>query len=522
MKIKTKIILSNILMIAIPILCAGLIGFIGVKQIDSKYLYSLEKMFEDENAVVSAQSTIYEYQEELWDTNWKQMEEEEIGHQGEDEESNIKWSELEIQKNELNQSNEMYNLGKELETMGYHFSVFMNGDCQYSNLTTADSEIIQQIAGNSITHVRSMVVGEGRASVIKNSFEKEESDCVIIAVNNGNIAWNENEISYLKQHLLQFIVCFLIIVVAVIFATNAILSGYILKLILPPLQLLSSGTKRIREGDLDTPIVYLNNDEIGEVCEDFEEMRGYLKESALERVRYETYRRELMSGISHDLRTPLTSIKGYLEGLATGIAKNMDMQKRYFRAIEVRTNDLERLVDNLSVYTRLENHDIKYEKQRFDLKDFLSRYIYDRNLELNNNCIRISVVAKDQNYLVCLDQIELIRVFDNLFSNTFKYRKKSVSNVNISLENVNQRIVCSYEDDAGGVPEESLHRIFDSFYRVDESRNNAGDGSGLGLAIVKDIITGQDGRIWAENGNSGLKIMIEVAEVESKNESFDN
>lgn len=254
MKIKTKIILSNILMVGIPILTAGVIGLIGWHQIDSKYIYSLETMFKDENAVVSAQSSIYAYQEELWNTNWEQMEEEEIGHQDEEDESNIKWNELKNEKNELTQTSKMYNLGQEMENMGYHFSVFMNGDCQYSNLTGEDQTVMQKIAGDAITHVRSMVVGEDNASVIKSSFEKGDVICVIIAVNSGNEIQSENGISYLKQYIFKFVLLFLLIIIAVIFFTNMILSRFIAKLILPPMFMLQEGTRHITEGDLDTPI----------------------------------------------------------------------------------------------------------------------------------------------------------------------------------------------------------------------------------------------------------------------------
>lgn len=520
MKIKSKIILSNILMVGIPILTAGVIGLIGWHQIDSKYIYSLETMFKDENAVVSAQSSIYAYQEELWNTNWEQMEEEEIGHQDEEDESNIKWSELKNEKNELTQTSKMYNLGQEMENMGYHFSVFMNGDCQYSNFTGEDQTVLQEIAGDAITHVRSMVVGEDNASVIKSSFEKGDVICVIIAVNSGNEIQSENGISYLKQYILRFVLLFLLIIIAVIFLTNMILSRFIAKLILPPMSMLQEGTRHITEGDLDTPIRYKNKDEIGEVCEDFEEMRAYLKQSALERLEYEAYRRELISGISHDLRTPLTSIKGYLEGLTKGIANNKEMQERYYHAMFIRTNDLERLVDNLSVYNKLENHTLQYDRQRFDLSAFLDSYLGDRSLELQKNQINIRINAREGEYPVFLDRLQLTRVFDNFVSNTLKYRTQEKSLVFITIDSMENKIICMYEDDAGGVPAESLPRLFDSFYRVDDARCKAGEGSGLGLAIVKEIITGQGGCIYAENGDTGLKIIMEIGRVEDEDESI--
>lgn len=520
MKIKSKIIISNIFMVGIPIICAGILGSVGFRKIDSKYMYSLDQMFADENAVISAQSTIYAYQEELWNTNWKQMEEEEIGHQDEKGETIIKWSELQNSKNELIQNTRLYNLGQEMENMGYHFSVFMNGDCQYSNLTSRDSDIIQQIAGDAITHVRSMVVGENNASVIKNSFENGDTVCVIIAVNSGNKTVNPENISYLKQKLLRFVVLYLLVILVIIVLTNGGLSGYILRTIMKPLNKLKEGTRRIHEGDLDTPIKYTQKDEFGDVCDDFEKMRHYLKKTALERLEYENYRREMISGISHDLRTPLTSIKGYTEGLMMGIADSREMQERYFQAIAIRTRDLEQLVNNLSFYNKVENKILKYEREKFDFKEFLAKYLDDRALELEREKVKVHLNAKEK-YDVFLDRKELIRVFDNFISNTIKYRKTNTSLVFISLDRVEEKVICTYEDDAGGIPEEALERIFDSFYRTDMARSRTGEGSGLGLSIVKAIITAQGGRIRAENGESGLKIIIEVTEGDGKDESID-
>ncbi|MDD3370050.1 MAG: HAMP domain-containing sensor histidine kinase, partial [Lachnospiraceae bacterium] len=414
MKIKTKIWLSNIMMVLIPIAAALSLGYFGWVNLDSKYIYSLEKMFEDENAVVSAQSMIYSYQEELWDTNWQELEEEEVGHQDEEDESNIKWSELGGNKNELTETKQMHNLGIEMEQMGYHFSVFMDGDCQYSNLTEEDSVILQQVAGEAITHTRSLVIGEGDYSVIKNTFEEDGTICVMIAVSNGGSGKTANGISQLKQYISYFICIFFVSIVFIIFLTNLILSGFITKSILPPLQKLRDGTKRIREGDLDTKINYQREDEIGDVCKDFEEMRGYLKESALERIAYESYRRELISGISHDLRTPLTSIKGYLEGLTMGIAKDIAMQERYYNAMKTRTNDLENLVDSLSIYNKLEDHSKKSLSQEIDFKEFLKKYLEERKIEQEKEKIQVKLISQDMAYKIIADSEEMVRVFDNL------------------------------------------------------------------------------------------------------------
>ena len=297
-------------------------------------------------------------------------------------------------------------------------------------------------------------------------------------------------------------------------AINGVLSWWITKSVLLPLRRLKLGVRQIREGNLDGAMDYGN--EFGEVCQDFDEMRAYLKESVEQRIEDEERKRALIIGISHDLRTPLTSIRGYLDGLMEGIANTPEKQERYFRAIWIRTQDLSRLVESLSEYNRLDSRSFHYELQPDDLKQFLEEYLEAYHDEATQNHIEY-VLECDSNgaYGVLTNRNELKRVFDNLFINTIRYREKESSRVRISVREIkNQGMVeCVFTDDGPGVPEESLGRIFDSFYRVDGARSNAGEGSGIGLAIVKEILNGHRGSVQAANHN-GLSIVIRLPMME--------
>ncbi len=140
-------------------------------------------------------------------------------------------------------------------------------------------------------------------------------------------------VNYLKNCIRRYLAVILIIFVALTVCINGVLSWWISGSILKPLGKLSLGTKEIREGNLDTPMQYEKKDEFGQVCRDFDEMRAYLRESVQQRLKDEKRRRDLVTGISHDLRTPLTTIMGYLDGLLDGIADTPEKRLRYLQAI---------------------------------------------------------------------------------------------------------------------------------------------------------------------------------------------
>lgn len=288
------------------------------------------------------------------------------------------------------------------------------------------------------------------------------------------------------------------------------------------LEKLREGTRKILDGNLDTEVDYRRDDEFGQVCRDFDEMREHLKQSVEQRIQDEKRRREMISGISHDLRTPLTSISGYLDGLLEGIADTGEKQLRYLRAMKIRTEDLKRLVDSLSEYNRLESRGLQCRLEPGDLRLFLEEYAAGCREEADRNQVEIRLELEETPCVVAMDQYELRRVFDNLLTNTVRYRESSRSLVVIEETKEEKerqaRVVC--RDDGPGVPEESLDRIFETFYRLDSARSRSGEGSGIGLAIVKEIIEAHGGTVRAENrGGLAIIILLPLAEGQAETAS---
>lgn len=490
MTIRKKIRLSNIMMALIPIALTAIIVAICLQTSLGSYWYTLETMYKDENGIQSAQSLIYTYQQELWESNWGQG-----THTG--------------ATRGINKNEKMNHLEDKLSKMGYHFLICKNGDQIYSNITEEEMEVAKSVAGTAIDSAKTLTASYHNISVIKHTFFHGEKAFSIIAVHAGET--DQSVVSYLQNYILKYILGFIAAFLLLTVCVNGILSCWISRSVLVPLQKLSHGTKEIINGNLDTEIEYTKKDEFGEVCRDFDEMRVYLRNSVEQRLKDEQRKKDLIIGISHDLRTPLTSISGYLDGLIEGIANTPGKRQRYLRAIQTRAKDLSRLVDSLSEYNRLDSSSFRYHLEPDDLKAFIRRYLVSYEEEARQNQVEYKLLSEDGEFPVLLDKAEMKRVLDNLFTNTIRYRRQPHSNVVISLKRIENSTVVEFmfHDDGPGVPEESLERIFESFYRVDGARQNSGEGSGIGLAVVKEIVSGHKGKVHAKN-QGGLAIFIQL------------
>lgn len=490
MTIKKKIRLSNIMMVLIPILFTTIVLIVSLNTSLGSYWHTFMDMYSDDNGVQFAQSMIYNYQQELWENNW--------GH----------CPEMDACQTEIRHSDEMTHLENKLSGLGYRFMITKNGESIYSNLSERDLETARSVAGDAIDHAKMLTASRYEVSVIKSSFRHGESIFCITAVHPQET--DGTMVNYLKNCILRYLASILVLFVVLTVCINGILSWWISGSILKPLGKLSLGTKEIREGNLDTPMQYEKKDEFGQVCRDFDEMRAYLQESVQQRLKDEKRRRDLITGISHDLRTPLTTIMGYLDGLLDGIADTPEKRLRYLKAIKTRTGNLVSLVDSLSEYSRLDAG-FHYHMEETDFKDYVEKYLELVRPDMENQQVQIEYICGKGSFSVRLDREEFKRIFNNLFANTVRYRRKENSRVMISLKRTLEGNIAElvFQDDGPGVPEGSLEQIFDSFYRVDDSRNSAEKGSGIGLAVVREIILGHGGTIRAEN-RGGLAVIVTI------------
>ncbi len=514
MKIRTKLALSNIMMILVPVLTGTIIVILGISYMDNRYMYTLNEFFEDENAVISAKSTIYEYQNELWKTNGGKSNNTADKNDNSDETyGNFDISDLMHYRPDPVQTVKKTKLGAAMQRLGYHFAIFMNGDCSYSDMDEADCNLINQTLTPDLLSTRSLIINQNDNSIIKSTFVKGDSVCEILAISEGSMEEGKTTVSYLKSTILKLLYVLAAAVLAVVIIMNLILSEWISRSILGPLSRLKKGIEQITIGNLEKSIVpragSKKKNEIEEVCEGFEFMRGYLRESAVERVKNEEKRREMISGISHDIRTPLTAIEGYVEGLMSGIASTDEMKKKYLEAIYTRSKELEKMTDRLSYYNKGQEH--HYEMEEKELNDIISGITAKYQIETDKGRLNIMTdTGTTKKCHVMIDEREFQRVFDNLISNSIKYCGSGQCMIHISTEIKGVSADIIFEDNGPGVPEETIDKIFDIFYRTDTARSNTGNGSGIGLAIVKEIVEAHGGTVNATSHGElgGLKITV--------------
>lgn len=312
----------------------------------------------------------------------------------------------------------------------------------------------------------------------------------------------------------------LIVVFLVLITTSAILNMWIYKSVVKPLSRLKLATQNIKEGNLDFEMPIEGNDEISDLCRDFEEMRVILGKTAQEKVRFDIEEKELISNISHDLRTPLTAIKGYVEGLMDGVADTPEKREKYLKTIFNKVNDMDRLINELTIYSKIDTNRIPYIFKRISINEYFDDCIHEIGLDLEAKGIGLEYRnhANAMMYIIA-DSEQLKRVINNIVSNSVKYMSDRKGNVKIDIYDKGGYVHIRIEDNGKGISKEDLPHIFERFYRADSSRNSAQGGSGIGLAIVKKIVIEHNGNIWVESKEGiGTVMHLELLKEDYKNE----
>ena len=291
----------------------------------------------------------------------------------------------------------------------------------------------------------------------------------------------------------------MILTATIILVFTALSVGlWIYRSIAIPLVKLKKATKNIKEGNLDFVLEVEGNDEFSQLCQDFEEMRKRLKESTEEKILMDKENKELISNISHDLKTPITAVKGYVEGIMDGVADTPEKMDRYVRTIYNKTNEMDHLINELTFYSKIDTNRIPYTFSKLNVEDYFSDCAEELGLEMETRGIEL-VYANyvEKGVQVIADGEQIRRVIHNIVSNAIKYMEKPRGIIQLRVKDVGDFIQVEIEDNGKGIAAKDLPYIFDRFYRTDVSRNSSKGGSGIGLSIVKKIMEDHGGKVWA-------------------------
>lgn len=312
-----------------------------------------------------------------------------------------------------------------------------------------------------------------------------------------------------------FGLCLLILI-----ATNGLLTYFVSKSIIKPIDRLKKAAQSIKAGELDHSIQASRSDEIGQLTQAFEEMRIQLKESFAIQKQYEENRKELIAHISHDLKTPITSIKGYVEGIRDGIAATPEKQERYIQTIYAKAVDMDHLIDELFLFSKLDLGKLPFEFVEVDMKDYLEDYIEELSFDLEKKHVEVIYHFDPKGrYHVLVDREKFKRVLANIVDNSVKYMDKNSKRLAISLSATSEKVQIVLADNGPGIPEEAVPLIFNQFYRAEQSRNKLTGGSGLGLSIARMIVEEHNGAIQVESSvNEGTKITITLPQKPNREE----
>ena len=292
----------------------------------------------------------------------------------------------------------------------------------------------------------------------------------------------------------------MISVIIILILTSGAFTMWIYRSTVRPINKLRLATNNIKNGNLDFDMDVEGNNEFAELCKDFDNMRKRLKYNAEENVRRDSESKELISNISHDLKTPITAIKGYVEGIMDGVADTDEKMDRYIRTIYTKACDMDNLINELTFYAKVDSDKINYNFIKLNLTEYFNDCIDEIGVDLESRNIELKYINElDKETAIVADPEQFKRVINNIINNSMKYMEINNGVVEIHLYNEGDDVHIDISDNGKGISQKDIGHIFDRFYRSDTSRNSRTGGSGIGLSIVKKIIIDHGGSITAES-----------------------
>lgn len=289
-----------------------------------------------------------------------------------------------------------------------------------------------------------------------------------------------------------------LIIIIMIIITGVLIVLLLWTRVLKPMKVLQEALDRLLEGDYTTKIGSTGTVEIYQFGKKLDDVRLDLKAREDDFHAQDKETKEMISNISHDLKTPITSIKGYAEGLVDGIATTEERREKYCKTILAKSNQLESLIGELGLYSQVNRKHMMYKFMNLNIKSYFDDCAEELAIDLENRGVEFIY----QNYVndsmsIEADSQHLTRVIQNIVNNSLKYVLTERPIISLRVTDEDGGIIIRIVDNGQGIQDEDIEFIFDRFYRSDQSRNSDTGGSGIGLSIVKEIVEAHGGKVWA-------------------------
>lgn len=316
--------------------------------------------------------------------------------------------------------------------------------------------------------------------------------------------WTVEKESFVLLFLLDGVAC-----IGVLVGVSQLFTKSLTRDIMKPLEALEQGAYRVQNNELEEAVSYQGMTEFENVCVAFNEMQAHILAEQEKNCKYEKARTDMIAGISHDLRTPLTAIRGSIKGILDGVVTKPEQQTKFLTTAYRRTNDMDMLLGQLFYLSKLETGNMPVALQTIDVGKFITEYVSGKNSVLTDADIQLTADVQQDTILTAVDMEQMQRILDNLIENSRKYA--NVRPLQMTIRVSREADVCKiwFTDNGQGVAEDKIPYLFDEFYRADESRSNK-DGNGLGLYIVKHLMEMMHGTACAMNTADGFVIGLEL------------
>ncbi|GAA0785416.1 sensor histidine kinase [Hathewaya limosa] len=262
------------------------------------------------------------------------------------------------------------------------------------------------------------------------------------------------------------------------------------------IEYISKSLREISKGNLDYKVNIEGKDELAIVAYDINYMEEQIKDKIEKERRAEKTKNELITNVSHDLRTPLTSVMGYIGLVKEGRYENEKQREEYLNIAYNKAEKLKVLIEDLFAFTKMNNKGAQLNKNNIAINELIRQLIVELEPICEEKNIVIDDKMKKSNIMLEVDGDKISRVFENILSNAIKYSSPK-EKIEINIEDDEKYCIVSISNKCYDISKDELDKLFNRFYRSDKSRNSSTGGSGLGLAIAKSIVEAHNGEIWA-------------------------